>query len=129
MAYDFGDGDLQGLSGAVEDIPDPRVSVTNLVDVMLVFALGMMVSLVTYWNLDLPTVTQLNESQMQPLDNAEEIIDAATSSGSYIERGRVYQDPNTGQLYWMEEVEEEGQGQSAGETVSPTNEAEGSASE
>jgi hypothetical protein len=107
MAYDFGSEDLLAPEATPEEA-DPRVGLVNLADVMLVFACGLMLALVSYWNLDISSMSELNQSDMKPLEDAEEIVETAQSSAAYIERGTVYEDPNTGKLYYMQEVDADG---------------------
>ncbi|MDR0350001.1 MAG: DUF2149 domain-containing protein [Coriobacteriales bacterium] len=109
MAYDFGDGDLRGGALREDAQPDAMAGMANLADVMLVFACGLMLALVTYWNLDLPSITELDSEQMHELDESDEIMDILGSSSAYIEKGTVYQDPSTGKLYWMIAPEEGGE--------------------
>jgi hypothetical protein len=109
MAYSFGSDELVQQPGSDDSAPDPLSFVANIADVMLVFACGLMMALLSFWNLDLPTVTELDPAQMQELDEAEELMDAVNSQNAYIEKGTVYQDPNTGKLYWMIETDENGE--------------------
>ena len=93
-------------SGLSEDI-NPQAYVANAVDCMLVLACGLMMALITFWNLDLPTVTEVQEEQeLTELEDVEEFIDELENSGSlFVERGQVYEDPTTGQLYLIENGE------------------------
>jgi hypothetical protein len=102
MAYDFGNSGLVGYSQGDEEDLNPITGVANLADVMLVFACGLMLSLVSYWNLDLPTVSELNSSQMHEVSDVQDMQNDITSSNSaYSEVGTVYEDPHTGKLYVM----------------------------
>lgn len=89
--------------GSMEGV-DPMAGITNLVDAMLVFACGLMLALLTYWNLDLPNVQQVVERQDMTEVNDVEVTDEQLSADgiSYNERGTVYEDPTTGQLYLLE---------------------------
>lgn len=108
MRRDFSTGSLLRNPYQDEEDADPRVGLVNLADVMLVFACGLMLALVSYWNLDLPTITELDQADMQQVENIQEMTDAIQSSTSpYMELGKVYQDPKTGQMYIMTETEEE----------------------
>ena len=80
---------------------DPRASLVNLVDVMLVFACGLMAAVILNWNVDLSKtrVEILQREQMQELDNAEEMEQDIQSSSSFEQKGTVYEDPETGKLY------------------------------
>lgn len=109
MAYDFGGSQLVGRSYETDVQSDPMAGLSNLADVMLVFACGLMLALVTYWNLDLPTITELDSSQMEEVADVEEMVDEALSSSSaYTELGTVFQDPATGKLYMMTQTDEDG---------------------
>jgi hypothetical protein len=120
MAYDFGSEDLLTPEAAPEEA-DPRVGLVNLADVMLVFACGLMLALVSYWNLDISSLSELSQTDMKPLENAEEIVEQAQSSASYIERGTVYEDPSTGKLYYMQEVDAEGNPLASSTSRTPPN--------
>lgn len=137
FGYNLGDGDqltsatADGLGAAIdaEGGSDPMAGLVNLVDVMLVFACGLMLALVTYWNLDLPTVTELKDEQMNELSDADEMAQEARGGNAYIERGIVYQDPVTGKLYWMEDTAETeggtGVGPSGGSSATGGSDAAG----
>lgn len=96
---------------------DPMTGVANLVDAMLVIAVGLLVFLVLSWNMQ-SIVFNDNLSQEQK-ENAmdaindvvqvdqgkqlEETPDVSNSSGEgYTEMGKVYQDPKTGKLIMIE---------------------------
>jgi hypothetical protein len=88
----------------VLDDEDPAAGLANLADCMLVLACGLMVALVVAWNIDIRSVTQVEIT-----DNTQEITDAETvdkeftSGGStYVDMGHVYQDPETGKMYIIE---------------------------
>jgi hypothetical protein len=84
---------------------DPRIGLVNLADVMLVFACGLMLALVSYWNLDVSRLTEVVQSQeVTEVDDIEAMQDQLNSVGSgYTELGTVYQDPMTGKLYMLQE--------------------------
>ena len=89
-----------------EEDADPRVGLVNLADVMLVFACGLMLALVSHWGVNLSAVEAASTQDMQEIDNVEEMIGQMQSgSGAYDERGKVYQDPNTGTLYLLENAD------------------------
>lgn len=96
---------------------DPMSGLANLADVMLVFACGLMMALVVYWNLDLPSLVEFDATSMQEVDQTEEITEEITSSGTaYQEMGTAYRDPATGKVYVMAPVEVEGaEAENAGE--------------
>lgn len=62
---------------------NPMESVVNLIDIMLIFACGLMISIVSLWNIDLQAADQLNQ----------------TKGNSYQDMGRVYEDPETHKMY------------------------------
>ena len=89
----MGDGSL-GSGG------DPMESMGNLMDVMLVFACGLMVALVAHYNVNLNASPDLKgnvEELDEPLEEVAEGI--ADDSSAYAEVGTVYRDVATGQLY------------------------------
>lgn len=83
---------------------NPLEMMANLMDVMLVFACGLMLALIVNWNVDLGgqevdyvseqeiTETQLNENK------SESEID---ENQDYKKMGTVYQDPETGRMYMV----------------------------
>ncbi len=87
-----------------EDV-DPRVGLVNLADVMLVFACGLMLALVVHWNVNVTTVTQMDEQDMTEIDqeNIENMANEMQGGNSYNELGMVYQDPTTGKMYLLED--------------------------
>lgn len=95
---------LSGSSGSAfrEEDANPMESIANIVDVMLVFACGLLLALVTVWNvdigLDVPDIYEVNEV----IEQVENDID----KGDLVEAGTVYKDPETGALYFVEENNE-----------------------
>jgi hypothetical protein len=87
---------------------DPMSGIANLADVMLVFACGLMMALVVYWNLDLPTLLEADPDSMQEVELDEETIDdLGASDSSYQEMGTAYRDAATGKVYVMAPSEDE----------------------
>ena len=101
-------------SSRVEE--DPMAGTANLVDAMLVIALGFLIFVVISWNMQsivfsdmspeerqnvMETIKQVSEvTQGQQLN---ETPDTSNSSGQgYTEMGRVYKDPATGRLIMVE---------------------------
>ena len=96
---------------------DPMAGVANLVDAMLVIAVGLLVFLVISWNMQ-SIIFNENLSQEQKQDAMDainnvievdqgkqlnETPDISNSSGEgYTEMGKVYQDPKTGKLIMIE---------------------------
>ena len=92
---------------------DPMAGAANLVDAMLVIAVGLLVFLVISWNMqsivfnDYLTQEQRQEmmqdmQQVTELDQGQELNetpDVSNSSGKgYTEMGKVYEDPSTGKM-------------------------------
>ncbi|ADC46557.1 hypothetical protein mru_0706 [Methanobrevibacter ruminantium M1] len=96
---------------------DPMSGVANLVDAMLVIAVGLLVFLVISWNMQSIIFNEdLSPQQKQEaIDAMNQVIevdqgqqlnetpDISNSSGEgYTEMGKVYQDPKTGKLIMIE---------------------------
>ena len=96
---------------------DPMAGVANLVDAMLVIAVGLLVFLVISWNMQsivfneditqeqrqeaiqaMQDVTEVDQGQQ-----LNETPDISNSSGEgYAELGQVYKDPTTGKMIMIE---------------------------
>ena len=93
---------------------DPMAGTSNLVDAMLVIAVGLLIFVVISWNMQSvvfqdnpqqqvieqssPDVTEVEEGQV-----LNETPDTSDSSGQgYMEMGTVYKDPSTGKLIMVE---------------------------
>jgi hypothetical protein len=89
-----------------EDDVSPMEGAINIVDAMLVFACGLMLSLVIFWNVDLRTDDMVPVSQGTDELTADEIEsqdgETATNDSNFEEVGKVYRDPVTGNLYLAE---------------------------
>ena len=112
-ARDFmGAGSLTSSAYTEVEDADPRVGLVNLADVMLVFACGLMLALVTYWNLDISAMTEVVQAdEMQEVSGIEDLEDQMNGGGgnSFTQLGMVYEDPTTGKMYMLkEDVGEEG---------------------
>ena len=112
-ARDFmGAGSLTSNAYTEVEDADPRVGLVNLADVMLVFACGLMLALVTYWNLDISAMTEVVQAdEMQEVSGIEDLEDQMNGGGgnSFTQLGMVYEDPTTGKMYMLkEDVGEEG---------------------
>ena len=100
-----------------EDEEDPMAGVANLVDAMLVIAVGLLVFLVISWNMQsivfnddisqqqkqdaidaMQQVTQVDQGQQ-----LNETPDISNSTGEgYAEMGKVYKDPKPGKMIMVE---------------------------
>ena len=85
---------------------DPLSGAINIVDAMLVFACGLMLSLVIHWNVDLGqpgTRVDLSQGQdvTQTLGIQENLIESQDQGKVYEKLGTDYKDPTTGQLFML----------------------------
>lgn len=115
----------------VEEEVDPLSSVANIADAMLVFACGILIALIVAWNVDVNKVVQVEIDRTKQIEDVETLQDVLAGEGdSYIERGTVYQDPNTGKLYMLEAGESADAGAPAGGSAAASGSpADGSARE
>ena len=91
---------------------DPMAGTANLVDAMLVIAVGFLVFVIISWNMQAMIDPDNSiQEQMQQQDTVEvdqgqqlnETPDTSNSSGQgYTEMGKVYKDPATGKLIMVE---------------------------
>lgn len=96
---------------------DPMAGTSNLVDAMLVIAVGLLVFLVISWNMQNIVFNEnMDEQQRQKVKNAinevsqldqgkelNDTPDISQSSGSgFTEMGKVYRDTETGKLIMVE---------------------------
>lgn len=96
---------------------DPMAGTSNLVDAMLVIAVGLLIFVVISWNMQSvvfsDTLNQQSQAVQSPNVNVTEVSegqelnetpDSSQNSGQgYMEMGRVYKDPSTGKLIMVEE--------------------------
>ncbi|WP_148134144.1 DUF2149 domain-containing protein [Candidatus Formimonas warabiya] len=84
---------------------NPMDSLANLADLMLVFACGLMLSIVANWNVDLGRGKNLvgldQGAEIKELDGLDENTGSLESAAGYEEMGIVYKDPQTGKLYMV----------------------------
>jgi hypothetical protein len=88
-----------------EDV-NPMDGAINIVDAMLVFACGLMLSLVIYWNID------IQHKELVPAEAGQEVtsiaddvqsMDDIDKDAAYEKMGTVYVDPQTGKMYLVED--------------------------
>ena len=84
-----------------DDNENPMDSLTNLFDVMLVFACGLMVALVMSLNVD---VSRLDQAVIEYKNDGGGTATVEESEGVSMEEvGTVYRDPKTGKTYILDE--------------------------
>ena len=87
-----------------DDNDNPMENLTNLFDVMLVFACGLMVALIISLNVD---VSRMNQAVIEYKDNGGGKASVETSDGlSMEEMGTVYRDKRTGKTYILDDTQE-----------------------
>lgn len=121
-------GELRGGHLRSKDDADPMASVANIADIMLVFACGLMMALVTVWNIDFTPLSELQDKQLEAIDTPEDMPEDMTDAGNaYVEKGMVYQDPKTGKYYMVTEDKDAmnsdlaSQGTSSGDSTSSSS--------
>ncbi|MDI9477105.1 MAG: DUF2149 domain-containing protein [Natronincolaceae bacterium] len=85
---------------------DPMEGITNIMDVMLVLASGLMLALSVYWNIDLGPVGERVDLQQgrevtESLDLRDDLIETRGEGELYEKMGTVYKDPRTGKLFML----------------------------
>lgn len=79
---------------------NPIEGVANLADIMLVFACGLMISIITFWQVDLSRITNvISQEELMEIKDVEEAIEDGSLSDSLESKGFAYEDPETGKLY------------------------------
>lgn len=128
-------GGLRGGHLRSKDDTDPMASVANIADIMLVFACGLMMALVTVWNIDFTPLSELQDKQLEAIDTPEGMPEDMSDAGNaYVEKGMVYQDPKTGKYYMVTEDKDAmdsdlaSQGTSSGDSTSPSSSSSSSSS-
>ncbi|MDO5823250.1 DUF2149 domain-containing protein [Methanobrevibacter sp.] len=90
---------------------DPMAGTTNLVDAMLVIAVGFLVFVIISWNMQVmvdpnQSIQDALQKQTTEVDQGSQLNetpDTSNSSGQgYTELGKVYKDPVTGKLIMVE---------------------------
>ena len=84
---------------------------SNLVDAMLVIAVGFLVFVIISWNMQAmidpnESIQEQMQKQVSEVDQGQELNDTPDTSNSsgqgYTEMGKVYKDPATGKLIMVE---------------------------
>lgn len=95
---------------------DPMAGTSNLVDAMLVIAVGFLIFVVMSWNMQSVVFSDMSQEEKQRTmeamkqvsevnqgDELEDVPDTSDNSGQgYTEMGKVYKDPSTGKLILVE---------------------------
>lgn len=99
-----------------DDDIDPMAGTTNLVDAMLVLALGFLIFVVISWNMQSVIFSDMSQDQkqavMESMKQVSEVTqgqelndtpDTSQSSGQgFTELGKVYKDPSSGKMIMVE---------------------------
>lgn len=84
----------------------PMEGVGNMADAMLVFACGLLLALIISWNVDVSETGEITHSPdvKYEVENIGDTIEKdAADTENLKDMGRVYQDPDTGKYYVVEE--------------------------
>lgn len=101
------------LESSEEENVNAMDGVANLVDAMLVFACGLMITVMMNWNItSFVKPVEVDEQQKVNADQFAEMTQDSGVSSSYDQKGVVYQDPETGEMYLVEDA---GDGSGAGD--------------
>lgn len=89
----------------LEDV-NPLEGAINIVDAMLVFACGLMLSLVMHWNVNLDKIgervnLERGREVTQTPEIRDDLIETQNQGKLYEKMGTVYKDPTTGQLFML----------------------------
>lgn len=81
---------------------NPLEMMVNLMDVMLVFACGLMLALIVNWNVDLGGQEVVSGQEIMNTELSSSESEAQVDENQdYKKMGTVYQDPETGKLYMV----------------------------
>lgn len=95
---------------------DPMAGTTNLVDAMLVIAVGFLIFVIMSWDMQSIVFSDMSQEEKQntmeaiksvsEVNQGQELNDTPDTSNSsgqgYTEMGKVYKDPSTGKLIMVE---------------------------
>lgn len=87
-----------------EDV-NPQAYIVNLADCMLVLAVGAFVAMVSAFDVELPSIEQVESDSLEEVDPSMVPEDLEGEGSRYIEAGKVYIDPDTGNYYMIREGE------------------------
>lgn len=90
-----------------EEDANPMSGVSNLADVMLVLAVGIMLALIMNWHISVNggSVTQMDQASMKEVDQSQFSTSAGNSENdsNLQEKGTVYVDKTNGKMYLVEQ--------------------------
>lgn len=100
------DGGLRNRRRRIAEDVSPLEGAINIVDAMLVFACGLMLSLIIHWNVDLGQIrerVELNQTQevTQDPEIQRDLIESQGQGKLYEKMGTVYKDPDTGRIFML----------------------------
>lgn len=79
---------------------DPMAGLSNLMDVMLVFACGLIIALIARYNVDMNmNPEELGDAEVFDSQIDRESSDVASGGSSYRQLGQVYEDVETGEKF------------------------------
>ena len=86
---------------------NPMDSLANLVDAMLVLACGLMMAIISFYNVDIKgsssKTEELKQEQLKEVEDYGVIDENGNISGGFESRGKVYEDKKTGKMYIVTE--------------------------
>lgn len=115
-------GRLRGGRRKTKEDVNPMNHIANLVDAMLVLAVGIMLALVMSWNLQISSAGKISVDEKKADVNRQEKISEFTEEdikdideedqvdvSGFEQKGNVYRDPKTGKYYITESGEAAGE--------------------
>lgn len=89
---------------------NPMDSLANLVDAMLVLACGLMMAIISFYNVDIKgsssRTEELKQEQLKEVEDYGIIDENGNIAGGFESRGKVYEDKKTGKMYVVTEEDE-----------------------
>lgn len=93
-------GRLQSKRASYREEISPMESMVNLVDVMLVFICGLLISIIIFWNINMKNlVIILDQKQLIKINNPKELTTQMKDKSSSGNVGSAVLDPKTGKIY------------------------------
>ncbi len=99
-------GGLRSRRRRTSEEVNPLEGVVNIVDAMLVFACGLMLSVIIHWNVDLEQSAmrvdlERGQDVTQDQDVRDNLLETQDEGKLYEKMGTVYKDPETGKLFML----------------------------